>query len=133
MVATATTAATISKDSADSGKLSISQLIAAHPRERLFIHPLLWTRRHLCLLGCQFFDLGVITIAPSPPPPSTPDSVLAISDDGVGDEDDTTEAQRYLANLNSDTNVARRLATCQVPVTKGHAMSLLLKQLKCYG
>lgn len=37
--------------------LSINQLAARHPRERLLVHPFLWTSRHVDLLGCRIhFD-----------------------------------------------------------------------------
>ncbi|KAL8318630.1 hypothetical protein RB597_005756 [Gaeumannomyces tritici] len=44
--------------------LSISQLISSHPRERLYVHPLCWTARHLALLGCHFVNLGLIVSMP---------------------------------------------------------------------
>lgn len=34
--------------------LPISRILSSHPRERLFVHPLVWTQRHLDLLGCEF-------------------------------------------------------------------------------
>ncbi|KAL8407621.1 hypothetical protein RB594_006447 [Gaeumannomyces avenae] len=40
--------------------LSISQLISSHPRERLYVHPICWTARHLALLGCHFVNEGLI-------------------------------------------------------------------------
>ncbi|KAK4040272.1 hypothetical protein C8A01DRAFT_15816, partial [Parachaetomium inaequale] len=33
--------------------LSINRLAALHPRERLLVHPFLWTDRQLALLGCR--------------------------------------------------------------------------------
>ncbi|KAK3291548.1 uncharacterized protein B0H64DRAFT_247732 [Chaetomium fimeti] len=33
--------------------VSIKRIIALHPRERLFVQPLLWTNRQLALLGCR--------------------------------------------------------------------------------
>ncbi|KAH6615989.1 hypothetical protein B0J18DRAFT_293911 [Chaetomium sp. MPI-SDFR-AT-0129] len=37
--------------------LSINQLAALHPRERLLVHPFFWTSRHVDLLGCRIhFD-----------------------------------------------------------------------------
>ncbi|KAL8354389.1 hypothetical protein RB601_003995 [Gaeumannomyces tritici] len=44
--------------------LSISQLISSHPRERLYVHPLCWTARHLALLGCHFVNEGLIVSTP---------------------------------------------------------------------
>ena len=44
---------------------SVNKLISTYPRERLFVHPLLWTQRHLSLLCCEFVDMGF----PPPPPP----------------------------------------------------------------
>jgi len=137
LAATTTTVATGTEDTTNTSNLSISRLIAAHPRERLFVHPLLWTTRHLSLLRCQFLDLEVITVAPPPPPPPPPP--LASGNVSTGDEDDgndaTAKVQRYLASIYSDANVARRLATSRVPITKGHALSQLLlqQQLACHG
>ncbi|KAI8171961.1 hypothetical protein K4K54_001886 [Colletotrichum sp. SAR 10_86] len=39
-----------------SKSLSLRQIQLLHPRERLQVHPLLWTSRHLDLLGCPFVD-----------------------------------------------------------------------------
>ncbi|KAK4141905.1 uncharacterized protein C8A04DRAFT_30457 [Dichotomopilus funicola] len=33
--------------------LSINQLAARHPRQRLLVHPFFWTGRYLDLLGCR--------------------------------------------------------------------------------
>jgi hypothetical protein len=38
--------------------LSINRLAALHPRERLVVHPFLWTDRHLALLGCRIHSRG---------------------------------------------------------------------------
>lgn len=36
--------------------LSINQLLALHPRERLQVHPLRWTDRQPTLLGCRIYS-----------------------------------------------------------------------------
>ncbi|KAL7915892.1 hypothetical protein GGI35DRAFT_430916 [Trichoderma velutinum] len=41
--------------------LSIKQLLRLHPRDKLLVHPLEWTSRHVEVLQCSFED--------SPPPP----------------------------------------------------------------
>jgi len=130
---TAATVATGGEDATNVSNLSVSRLIAAHSRERLFVHPLLWTTRHLSLLRCQFLNLGVLTILAPPPPPLVLGNV-STSDIGDGD-DAAAKVHRYLANIYSDTNVARRLATSQFPITKGHALSQLLlpQRLTCHG
>ncbi|KAK4158064.1 hypothetical protein C8A00DRAFT_11118 [Chaetomidium leptoderma] len=38
--------------------LSISQLVARYPRERLLVHPLCWSDRQLTLLGCRIHSRG---------------------------------------------------------------------------
>lgn len=45
--------------------LSISQLVRLHRKERLLVHPIHWTDRHLELLGCSFD----VSRAPSTAPP----------------------------------------------------------------
>ncbi|KAK3377676.1 hypothetical protein B0H63DRAFT_222140 [Podospora didyma] len=112
---------------------SISQLITTHPRDRLFVHPLTWTARHLSLLCCRFFDDGVITIAPLPPTPTTPPATLPSPPNSVpADDDDAGELQRYLADINSDASAARRLAKCTNSTTRGQAISQLLREPKYY-
>jgi hypothetical protein len=41
-------------DSSPPQPLSLSQILRLHPRERLLVHPLQWTARHLELLQCSF-------------------------------------------------------------------------------
>lgn len=36
------------------GTLPLSRILSLYPRERLFVHPLIWTQRQLDLLGCTF-------------------------------------------------------------------------------
>ena len=123
------------EESTNINSLSISQLIRTQPRERLFVHPLMWTARHLGLLRCNFFHDKAITIAPlpPPPPPTTPPATLPSPPDSVpADDDGAGELQRYLASINSDASAACRLATCGNAVTKGYAISKLLGELKCY-
>ncbi|KAK3694151.1 hypothetical protein B0T22DRAFT_506369 [Podospora appendiculata] len=91
--------------------------MATFPRERLFVHPLLWTARHLSLLRCQFFDDGVITVPPVTPS-SPADTMLA--DGGSADEPP------------GDTSLARALATSSRPGPKGYCLSTLVRELKCY-
>jgi hypothetical protein len=107
-------------DTTNTSNLSLSRLIATYSRERLFVHPLLWTTRHLGLLRCRFLDLGVITVVPLPLPLPLPSPPLVPT---------------YLASIYSDASIARRLATCRVPVTKGHTLSRLLlqQQLTAHG
>ncbi|KAI8710777.1 hypothetical protein NCS52_01537500 [Fusarium sp. LHS14.1] len=60
---------------------SINNLIQAHPREKLFLNPLLWTPRHLQLLDCYFTDvnndaIGAIRFHVTPPTsPGLSDSI----------------------------------------------------------
>ncbi|GAB1316424.1 hypothetical protein MFIFM68171_06634 [Madurella fahalii] len=60
--------ATNTDEAKPANSFSISQLMSKYPHERLFVHPLMWTARHISLLGCEFFHDGVITIAPLPSP-----------------------------------------------------------------
>ena len=132
---TAARTTTDEHNTTNTSNLSISRLIATHSRERLFVHPLLWTTRHLSLLRCQFLDLGAITVVPLPlPSPQLVPAHLSTSNNNDSN-DANTKAQYYLASIYSDTSVARRLATCRVPITKGHALSRLLlqQQLICHG
>lgn len=50
-------------DPVPSRPLSLHQLVAQHPRERLYAHPVEWTARHLELLRCEFAEF-------IPPPPT---------------------------------------------------------------
>ena len=50
-------------DPVPSRPLSLHQLVAQHPRERLYTHPVEWTARHLELLRCEFAEF-------IPPPPT---------------------------------------------------------------
>jgi len=43
------------KETLDAATLPISRILSSHPRERLYVHPLTWTQRHLELLGCRFY------------------------------------------------------------------------------
>lgn len=116
-------APTASTDPEVEGCPSIQKLIATHPRERLFVHPLLWTARHLELLGCEFLDRGIITTFPvqqgqSLNPAAAPWTPLAAP---VSDW-----LQEYLAHLNSDVRAADFLATSGSTRSKQNALSRLL-------
>lgn len=101
--------------------LSMLQLITTHPRERLFVHPLLWTGRHLDLLRCEFFDGGIIgaqsahqaqpPTTGAPPMPSTP----PLHSEGVMPE---------------DIHAAERLATARDSLSDQEALSRLLGGLR---
>jgi len=110
---------TITTETAYGDTLSISELFSAHPGERLYIHPLLWTRRHLDLLGCEFSDDGIL----SPPPPSPS---ISPPPPGVGDNGEVTWVERYHLELYSDTNKARCLATGKRVYDKCWSLSRLL-------
>ncbi|KAM7188545.1 hypothetical protein V8F33_010588 [Rhypophila sp. PSN 637] len=71
--------------------LSIFQLLRAYPRERLYVHPVLWTQLHLKLLGCEFADGGIF----STPPPGEPNNNNNV---------------RTAAERQTDTNQARFFA-----------------------
>lgn len=64
------TPATKAEEHTRASPFPISQLLSTHPRGRLFVHPLMWTAQHLGLLGCAFFDDGVVQDCLPPPPPS---------------------------------------------------------------
>lgn len=55
--------------------LSINRLITTHARERLVVHPLLWTDRHLALLQCRFHPHGDVVAEQDGTltPPSVPE------------------------------------------------------------
>jgi hypothetical protein len=42
----------------DSRPLAINRLAALHPRERLLVHPVCWSRQQLDLLQCRFVEGG---------------------------------------------------------------------------
>jgi len=98
---------------------SISELIAMHGRERLFVHPLLWTQRQLHLLGCSVVDGGTLTVCAVPPRPASP--VPA-----------PTAAQRHMAEMQIDSNKARCLARGNHVYGKGWSLVGLLKVAGCY-
>jgi hypothetical protein len=116
-------------------RLSISQIISTHPRERLFTHPLIWTERQISLLSCEFFDDGTIAVPPSVP--GSPREQLAdteasrpLAPDSAPDPDD--ELRRYLAVLNSDTHTACFFAKCKNSDSKQRALSRLLGGLDLF-
>jgi len=117
----ATSAAASARESANISTFSVSQLLAFYPRERLFVHPLLWTTRHLRLFHCQFLNLGEIAIAvpPAPSPPRTPSATM---------HDDADEVQRYLDAIRGDHTMPRRLAACPHPITRASALFRLLRE-----
>ncbi|KAK3300397.1 uncharacterized protein B0H64DRAFT_14662 [Chaetomium fimeti] len=45
---------TTSPSDSDLQPLSLHQILCLHPRERLLVHPVQWTSRHLELLNCSF-------------------------------------------------------------------------------
>jgi len=51
-------------------RLSISELISMHGRERLFVHPLLWTQRQALPFGLQLLRGGVLTPTVRAAPPA---------------------------------------------------------------
>jgi hypothetical protein len=115
---------------------SILRLISTYPRERLFVHPLIWTTRHLDLLHCEFFNGGIISIASTPqeqppnigatPTPATSPSPHSAPADGC----DTSELQSYFAYLNSEILAAERLAASRDTISKQNALVRLLGGLK---
>ncbi|KAK0736349.1 hypothetical protein B0T21DRAFT_366758 [Apiosordaria backusii] len=121
--------ATNVKKTAYPSALSISELISAYPRERLFVHPLLWTRRHLGLLGCEFSDDGILS------PPPSPTTVLPSpthNQSGIGNDNKATWVERHFAEQYSDTNKARCLATSERLHDKCWSLTQLLKEFECY-
>jgi len=78
---------------------SISELIAMHGRERLFVHPLLWTQRQFHLLGYTFTDGGILTptVYAMPPSPRCTAPMTAV--------------QRDMVDRFSNASKARSLAT----------------------
>jgi hypothetical protein len=117
--------------------LSILRLISTFPREQLFVHPLIWTTRHLDLLRCEFFNGRIIRIASTPQgqPPNigaipTPATSLSPPDSAPADEFDTSELQRYFASLHSEILAAERLATSRDTISKQNALIQLLGGLQ---
>ncbi|KAK0706693.1 hypothetical protein B0T26DRAFT_468017 [Lasiosphaeria miniovina] len=104
--------------------LSISELISAYPRVRLFVHPLLWTWQHLSLLGCKFSDDDIL----SPPPPTTILPSPTRNQPDVGNDDEATWVERYLAEKYGDTNSARSLATSKRSHSRWWGLTRLLKE-----
>ncbi|KAK0723395.1 hypothetical protein B0T26DRAFT_706331 [Lasiosphaeria miniovina] len=102
------TTATKVEETAYPNGLSISELISAHPRVRLFVHPLLWTWQHLSLLGCKFSDNGIL----SPPPPTT-----------ILPSPTRNQPEQY-----SDTNLACALATSKRSHSRWWGLTRLLKE-----
>ncbi|KAK5653270.1 hypothetical protein OQA88_9169 [Cercophora sp. LCS_1] len=117
--------------------LSILRLISTYPREQLFVHPLVWTTRHLDLLRCEFSNGGIISVASTPQeePPNvgvipTPATLPSPPDGAPADDYDTSELQRYRAYLNSEVFAAERLATSRDTISKQNALVRLLGGLK---
>ncbi|KAK3364232.1 hypothetical protein B0T25DRAFT_598118 [Lasiosphaeria hispida] len=113
--------ATSTREREDISTFSIPQLLALYPRERLFVHPLLWTTRHLRLVHCQFLNLGevTITVPPAPSPPRARSTAI---------HDDADEVQRHLDEKQGEYSMQRRLATDPHPITRGSALSRLLRE-----
>jgi len=89
--------------------LFILRLISTYPREKLLVHLLIWTTRHLDLLRCEFFNGGIIRIASTlqeqPPNISailTPATSPSPPDSTPAEDYDTSELQRYFTDLNSE-------------------------------
>jgi hypothetical protein len=112
-------APTSAREPANISTFSISQLLALHPRERLFVHPLLWTTRHLQLFHCQFRNLGEITVSPVLSPPQAHSVTI---------RDDADEVQRYLDKIRGDHTLPRRLAISPHPMTRASALFRLLRE-----
>ena len=106
--------------------LSISELISAYPRERLFVHPLLWTRQHLDLLGCEFSDDDIF----SPPTTALPPTPTH-NQPSVGNDKPATWVERYFTELYSDVNKARCLATSERLHDKCWSLAQFLKDFEC--
>jgi hypothetical protein len=119
--------ATTVKKTAYPSPLSISELISAYPRERLYVHPLLWTRRHLSLLGCEFSDDGILSI---PPPPTTIHPPSTHNQLGIGNDNEATWVELHFAEQYSDTNKARCLATSKRLHDKCWSLGQLLKEFE---
>ncbi|KAK1749611.1 hypothetical protein QBC47DRAFT_418833 [Echria macrotheca] len=116
--------------------LSIAQLLSTHPREQLFVHPLMWTARHLELLRCGFVDGGIIKTPGTSPPPADRapaddcDDCDDDGDDGGDNHDEAAKLQRYLAYLNGEVLAAQRLAACRGTISKQNALLRLVPGLK---
>jgi len=50
------------QDPGNKTAVPVAQLLSLNPRERLYVHPLRWTQRHLDLLGCDFVFEGSIPL-----------------------------------------------------------------------
>jgi hypothetical protein len=116
--------------------LAISQLISTHPRERLFVHPLLWNARHLALLDCEFVNDGIIARLPQQPDaivlptPAAPPATLPSPPDKVpADNSHAAELKRYFAFRDSDANAPCMFASGQTSIVKRNALSRLLRGL----
>ena len=107
------------REPANISTFSISQLLALHPRERLFVDPLLWTTRHLHLFHCQFRNLGEITVPPVLSPPQAHNATI---------HDDADEVQRYLDKIQGDHTLPRRFAISPHPITRASALFQLLRE-----
>ncbi|KLU92845.1 hypothetical protein MAPG_11807 [Magnaporthiopsis poae ATCC 64411] len=83
------------------GPLSIMRLISTNARERLYVHPVLWTSRHLALLGWEFVDDGFIDVASLPQQSDPPKEELF--DDNWG----LFSARRFAA----DTEPSRKMGS----------------------
>jgi len=120
-IAVTMTIAANDADDADQ-QSSISELIAMHSRERLFVHPLLWTQRQLHLLGCTFADGGILTPTPivCAMPPSPRCTALM------------TAVQRDMADRFSNASKARSLATGKRIYGKWWSLIGLLQEVGRY-
>lgn len=111
-----------------SESLSLRQLQLLHPRERLQVHPLLWTSRHLHLLRCPFADAPSL---PAPLPPSSQDTcrdgirivansklLLQETPDPAGRGNASSRGRRPLSDLDSNASTSQ-------PKTKQYSSSTL--------
>ncbi|AEO62357.1 uncharacterized protein THITE_2106449 [Thermothielavioides terrestris NRRL 8126] len=112
--------------SSDLSPLSIHRLIALHSHERLLVHPLLWTDRHLTLLGCHIHHRGeaggvdglkVVNGPPTPPESQDGDSAPSPSSDQSSVPD--TRVADFLTMVDVICDFLKQ-AGCSVKIDKRH-------------
>ncbi|KAF4772825.1 hypothetical protein HER10_EVM0010467 [Colletotrichum scovillei] len=89
--------------------LSIRRILHSHPRERLQVHPLLWTSRHLHLLRCDFVEALPGPLSPPQSPSTSPAQRPPLSDKSLNSAGNLPKHQSNKANHENTVPSPHRL------------------------